>query len=140
MEITYRLPEVPQVAERVLAHAGSERIFALEGELGAGKTTLVAEMCRRLGVTEPVSSPTFSIVNEYDGREGTIYHLDAYRLNSIMEAVDAGIEELLQTAESAVFVEWPAVLEPLLPDGVVFLRLRHDSADGGRRHLEITTG
>ncbi|WP_116108604.1 tRNA (adenosine(37)-N6)-threonylcarbamoyltransferase complex ATPase subunit type 1 TsaE [Lewinella sp. IMCC34191] len=140
MEMTYTLPEVHQVASRLLNEVGSDRVFALEGELGAGKTTLVAEICRQLGVTEPISSPTFSIVNQYDGRTGIIHHLDCYRLNSVEEAIDAGLEELLETAEAAVFIEWPAVIEPLLPDGVVFLRLRHDSTDGGRRHLEITTG
>ena len=140
MELTYSLAEVPEVAGRILDRYGPDAVYALEGDLGAGKTTLVAELCRRLGVREPVSSPTFSIVNEYDGERGTIYHLDCYRLRDAAEAVEAGIEELLETAPGAVFVEWPAVIEPLLPEGVVFLRFRHDTPDGGRRHLHITTG
>ena len=140
MEFTYALDDVPEVAARILDRYGSETVFALEGDLGTGKTTLVAELCRRLGVGEPVSSPTFSIVNEYDGERGTIYHLDCYRLRDAAEAVDAGLEELLENAPGAVFVEWPAVIEPLLPDGVVFLRFRHETPAGGRRHLHITTG
>ena len=139
MELTYTLDELPAVVPRVLRRYGPRRVFALEGELGAGKTTLVAEMCRHLGVTEAVSSPTFGIVKEYEAGESVIYHLDCYRLNSVEEAIDAGIEELIESAEAHVFVEWPAVIEPLLPDDVVFLRLRHDPNDGGRRHLLIST-
>ncbi len=140
MDITYSLNDVGKVAARLLRDFGRDRVYALVGDLGTGKTTLVREICRQLGVIEPVSSPTFSIVNEYHSAQGLIYHLDCYRLDSVPEAIDAGIEELIQAAESAVFVEWPAVIEPLLPDDVVFLRFRHDSTDGGRRHLHITTG
>lgn len=140
MQITYALTDLPDVAASILEQCGPDALYALEGDLGAGKTTLVAELCRRLGVAEPVSSPTFGIVNEYEGARGTIYHLDCYRLQDTAEAVDAGLEELLENAPGAVFVEWPAVIEPLLPEGVVFLRFTHDASDGGLRHLHITTG
>lgn len=112
-------------------------VFALVGQLGAGKTTLVSALCERLGVTEPTSSPTFSLVNEYAGAGGPVYHLDCYRLDTVEEAIDAGIEELLQQGRGPVFVEWPAVIEPLLPPTVVILRL--DYADEGRqRQLTLT--
>ena len=140
MEINYSLSETAATAERVLDLCGPDAVFALEGELGAGKTTLVAALCRRLGVAGGVSSPTYGIVHEYDGNRGTIYHLDCYRLKDTREAVDAGIEEILQRAPTAVFVEWPGVIEPLLPPDVVFLRFRHDPTDGSKRHLHITTG
>ncbi|NJB87529.1 tRNA threonylcarbamoyladenosine biosynthesis protein TsaE [Lewinella marina] len=140
MDIWYTLDDLPRVATRVLREWGRDRVFALTGELGAGKTTLVAELCRQLGVDEPVSSPTFSIVNEYDGAYGVIYHLDCYRLEDVEEAMDAGLEELLATAPGAVFVEWPAVIEPLLPPDVVFLRLGHDPQGGAQRRLNITGG
>ena len=140
MELHYSLEELPSVAGRLLTDYGRRTAFALEGDLGTGKTTLVAECCRQLGVTEPVSSPTFSIVNEYSGADAPIYHLDCYRLRSVEEAIDAGLEELLQTARGAVFVEWPAVIQPLLPEGVVFLQFRHDDTDRGRRRLQIATG
>ncbi len=138
MEIRYTLSDLPTVAARLLRDYGG-RPFALEGELGAGKTTLVRELCRALGVTEPISSPTFSIVNLYAAPGGVVHHLDCYRLTSIEEALEAGLEELLARATGPVFVEWPTVIEPLLPPGVVFLRLYHDPQEEGRRRLSITT-
>ncbi|MBB4079128.1 tRNA threonylcarbamoyladenosine biosynthesis protein TsaE [Lewinella aquimaris] len=145
MDIWYTLDDLSRVATQLLTTYGNQRIYTLEGELGTGKTTLVAELCRQLKVSEPVSSPTFSIVNEYrTAAGGTIHHLDCYRLESVEEAIEAGLEELLATAPAttadAVFVEWPAVIEPLLPDRVVFLSLYHDPDGGGRRRLSINTG
>ena len=113
--------------------------YLLSGALGAGKTTLVKEMCAHLGVVEPTSSPTFSIVNEYASKQGRVFHLDCYRLKTIEEALEAGLEEIFATEDAAVFVEWPAVIEPLLPTGVVRLRLEH-TPDGTARSLTVTTG
>lgn len=137
--LSYTLETLPEVAEQLLAAFGGNRVFALEGELGAGKTTLVNEMCRGLGVEEPTSSPTFSIVNEYRGANGPVYHLDGYRLESVEEALDAGLETLFAEEGHPIFVEWPAVIEPLLPPDVIYLRLRH-SSDGKSRHLTTSTG
>ncbi|MEM9528214.1 MAG: tRNA (adenosine(37)-N6)-threonylcarbamoyltransferase complex ATPase subunit type 1 TsaE, partial [Bacteroidota bacterium] len=95
--------------------------------------------CRQLGVTEPTSSPTFSIVNEYTGEAGPVFHLDCYRLETIEEALAAGLEELFEQEESPIFVEWPAVIEPLLPADVVYLRLAYAS-DGQARELTTSTG
>jgi tRNA threonylcarbamoyladenosine biosynthesis protein TsaE len=141
MEWQYTLVDLPTIARRILSTYGAKRVYALEGELGAGKTTLVAELCRQLGVRVPTSSPTFSIVNSYPSPRGEVLHLDAYRLDTTEEALAAGLEEQIATAPYAVFIEWPAVLEPLLPDDVVFMRLSHDSTDSvQRRRLTITTG
>ncbi|MCP9234620.1 tRNA (adenosine(37)-N6)-threonylcarbamoyltransferase complex ATPase subunit type 1 TsaE [Lewinella sp. JB7] len=140
MDHWYTLDDLPRIAAELLATYGPDGVYALEGELGTGKTTLVTELCRQLGVREPVSSPTFSIVNSYPAPGGTVYHLDCYRLEHVEEAIDAGLEELLAEAPHAVFVEWPAVIEPLLPPGVVFLCLDHDPEGGGRRRLRIHTG
>jgi tRNA threonylcarbamoyladenosine biosynthesis protein TsaE len=140
MDLRYTLADVPTVATTILNLYGAGRTYALMGELGSGKTTLVAELCRKLGVTDPVSSPTYAIVNEYAGAEKKVYHLDCYRLETVEEAIDAGLEELLAESGRTVFVEWPRVIEPLLPPGVVFLRLRHDpGGEAGRRQLTITT-
>lgn len=101
----YTSNDLPKVAADLLQEYGANRVYALMGELGAGKTTLVAEMCRQLGVSESTSSPTFSIVNQYEGKEGAIYHLDCYRLDSVEEAISAGLEELLAEAPGTVFIE-----------------------------------
>lgn len=136
---SYTLATLPTLAKQLLETYGANRVFALVGELGAGKTTLVNEVCQLLGVTEPTSSPTFSIVNEYTGTAGPIYHLDCYRLDSVEEALDAGLEELFSEDGYPIFVEWPAVIEPLLPPDVVYLRLTH-SPDGSSRQLSTSTG
>jgi tRNA threonylcarbamoyladenosine biosynthesis protein TsaE len=139
MQRQYTLDDLPEIARLILAEYGRDRVYALEGQLGAGKTTLVAELCRQLGATVTASSPTFSIVNSYPSPAGDILHLDAYRLEDIAEALDAGLEEQIAEAPTAVFVEWPAVIKPLLPEDVVFLRLSHDSSESvRRRRLTIT--
>lgn len=133
----YTVEQIPALAIRLIGKLGRNRTFALLGDLGTGKTTLVAEMCRQLGVTEPTSSPTFSIVNQYKTPEGPVYHLDCYRLDSIQEALDAGLEELFEGHEAyPIFVEWPAVVEDLLPDNTVVLRLRHGE-DGASREIDV---
>lgn len=146
METTleYGLDEVGAVADRVRELAAARPgapapVYALVGELGAGKTTLTAALAARYGVREATSSPTFSIVNEYAGAGGPVYHLDCYRLADLDEALDAGLEEVF-TAGRPVFVEWPAVVEPLLPEGVVILRLTHAAGAADRRRLTIITG
>ena len=140
MDRWYTLKDLPTIATQLLKQFPPPRVYALEGNLGSGKTTLVAACCHQLGVLEPISSPTYGIVNEYVGAVDVIYHLDCYRLQDVTEAIDAGLEELLERAPGAVFVEWPAVVEPLLPPGVVFLRLYHDPAGEGRRRIHVTTG
>lgn len=134
---SYTLSDLPDLAHRIISAYGPDRVYALTGDLGAGKTTLVSEMCRCLGVTEPTSSPTFSIVNQYHGKDGPVFHLDCYRLESTEEALDAGLEDIFQV-DQPVFVEWPTVIEPLLPPGVVSLRLAH-TPDGQSRTLTIST-
>lgn len=137
--IIYTLDDLPRVAADLIQRFGTDHIYTLEGNLGAGKTTLVAEIAKQLGVTEPTSSPTFSILNQYEGTAGRIYHLDCYRLKSIEEALDAGLEEIVNEAGATVFIEWPEVIEPLLPSGVTNLRLEH-SPTGGSRQLTIDSG
>ncbi len=88
----YTPDQIPTLATRLIESMGRNRTYALLGELGAGKTTLVSEFCRPLGVTEPTSSPTFSIVNQYETPAGPVYYLACYRLNSIHAPPDAGLE------------------------------------------------
>lgn len=137
LEQTFPLSDLAKVVKKTREVFPDARIFALTGELGAGKTTFVSEFCRQVGVTEATSSPTFGIVSEYSATEGTVYHLDCYRLRDIEEALDIGVEDYLDNGRY-VFVEWPDVIEPLFPADVVNLQLEH-TADGTARTLNATT-
>jgi tRNA threonylcarbamoyladenosine biosynthesis protein TsaE len=110
---------VPAAAAAMLDWACGRRLWAFTGPLGAGKTTLIQSLCKALGVAEPVSSPTFALVNAYEAAGGeVVYHLDLYRLDSLDEALAMGIEEYLDSGHYCL-IEWPAIIEPLLPEEAV---------------------
>jgi tRNA threonylcarbamoyladenosine biosynthesis protein TsaE len=129
--------ELTEVAAELLHRAGRHRKFVLYGDLGAGKTALVQAICARLGVRETVASPTFSLVNEYsyfDGeakRTALVHHIDLYRLRSMEEALDIGIEEYLYGPDYC-FIEWPQLIESLLEEDTVQIKLEL-LPDGGRK-------
>ncbi len=105
----------------------SNRVFAITGNLGSGKTTLIKNFCAYLGVKDLVSSPTFPIINEYICNSGQkIFHFDFYRLNTIQEALDIG-SELYLNSGSYCFIEWPELIIPLLDEQVLFLNLQIES-------------
>jgi tRNA threonylcarbamoyladenosine biosynthesis protein TsaE len=99
---------LPEVAEKILAFAGPARIFLFEGPMGAGKTTLIKAICRKLGSVDNLSSPTYAIVNEYSSPAGKLYHFDLYRIKSDSELYDIGFEEYL-TGSNYCFIEWPEI-------------------------------
>ena len=102
----------------------SNRIIAISGDLGTGKTTLIKNLCLQLRVNEVVSSPTFPIINEYLSEDGEkIFHFDFYRLNSIQEALDIGTDLYLNSGFYC-FIEWPELIIPLLDENVLFLHLK----------------
>lgn len=106
--------ELPSTAAKALDFISDySRIVLLRGDLGAGKTTFIAELARLLGVEEKTSSPTFALINEYAGGE-LIYHIDLYRLETLEEAIDIGIEDYLYSGHW-VFIEWPEIVLPLVP-------------------------
>ncbi|MEO8582964.1 MAG: tRNA (adenosine(37)-N6)-threonylcarbamoyltransferase complex ATPase subunit type 1 TsaE [Flavitalea sp.] len=107
MEWQYRLDEIDAAAMGLWEAIKNERVIAFTGEMGAGKTTMIRSICKMLGVREQVSSPTFSIINEYSSGHGIIYHIDLYRCESEEEAFRAGVEECLYSGETC-FVEWPS--------------------------------
>lgn len=113
MIITYKEDSLAQVANQIL-QSNPEKIITFTGEMGVGKTTLIKEICVQLGVKNTTSSPTFSLVNEYSAENGSIYHFDCYRLKSINEAFDMGIEEYLDSGHWC-FIEWPEIIQNLLP-------------------------
>ena len=92
----------------------STKVVRIDGPMGAGKTTLISSICKSLGVEEPVSSPTFSLVNTYKSRDGIIYHFDFYRIQNAHEALDIGLEEYLESG-NLCFMEWAEKITPLLP-------------------------
>jgi tRNA threonylcarbamoyladenosine biosynthesis protein TsaE len=99
------------------------RLFAFYGEMGVGKTTMIGRILRALGVRDEVSSPTFSIVNEYLGNKGEkVYHFDFYRIESEEEAYDIGYEDYFYSG-NLCFIEWPERIESLLPDDTVIVRM-----------------
>jgi tRNA threonylcarbamoyladenosine biosynthesis protein TsaE len=129
-EFLTRSPEETKVQGARLAAAlpiGS--VVALIGELGSGKTTLVQGMAQEMGITEPVGSPTFKIVSEYDGNSGKLYHVDCYRLEGPEEFIAIGGEELLNPTDGITVIEWAEKIEDLLPDDTVRV---HFSRNPGR--------
>jgi tRNA threonylcarbamoyladenosine biosynthesis protein TsaE len=109
------LADLPQVARQILDLSKELTIWKFEGNLGAGKTTLIQVLCKELKVSQPVQSPTFSIVNQYETGSGELlYHFDCYRLKSQEEAYDLGIEEYLDSGYLCL-IEWPQVIDTLLP-------------------------
>lgn len=107
--------ELPSVAEKLLYFASGDRFFVFEGDMAAGKTTFIKSLCEALGIKDVVSSPTFSIVNEYESPAGPVYHFDFYRLKNLQEAYDIGYEEYFYS-DSYCLVEWPQKVEELLPE------------------------
>lgn len=119
--------ELPQVAEAVLAATEHRTVVVFRGEMGAGKTTLIREIAAQLGCTDTVTSPTFAIVNQYQGADDrTVYHFDFYRIEDLREAYDFGYEEYFYSGDLCL-VEWPERIEPLLPDEVVTVRIAVES-------------
>ena len=119
MEIAVNdLSNLPTAAEALLAFAEAAKIFIFDGDMGAGKTTFIKSFCLALGVTDVVSSPTYSIVNEYESASGPVYHFDFYRIKDIQEAYDLGYEEYFYGG-GICLIEWPERVTELLPDHLV---------------------
>lgn len=120
METCYRINEIGITAREFLKQLQDYKVFAFSGELGAGKTTFISSLCKVLRVQETVSSPTFSIIQEYSTEDGdSIYHMDLYRIKSNEEAIDAGIEDCLES-HKICFVEWPEKAPEIFPENTIF--------------------
>ncbi len=115
------LDGLPEAAREFINSLGDRTVVTFKGEMGAGKTTFINEVCRQLGVeTDATSSPTFALVNEYrsDTTAELIYHFDLYRLEDFDEALDMGIEDYLDCG-ALCLIEWPDIIDPILPNDVV---------------------
>ena len=117
MEINYNINELESVATKLLEQINS-KIVLLYGDMGVGKTTLIKAIVNALGSTDDVTSPTFSIVNEYESPNGSIFHFDMYRISDEMEALNFGFEDYLNSDRNWVFIEWPENVSNLLPENV----------------------
>lgn len=113
---------LPWVAEKVLDVTKDIRVFTFDAEMGAGKTTLIKQLCAELGSTDNFSSPTYSIVNEYDSEQGKLYHFDLYRVKSEEELYDLGFEEYLSSGNYC-FIEWPEKAESFLPENYASVKI-----------------
>ena len=134
--------QLAQAARQFIDSLGQRRIVAFHAPMGAGKTTFISAIVRQLGVEEPATSPTFAIVNEYHANGNSqlstlnpqlstpLYHLDLYRLRTLEEAVDIGLEDYLYSG-AYCFIEWPDLAEPLLPDDTCHVNITVNP-DGSR--------
>jgi tRNA threonylcarbamoyladenosine biosynthesis protein TsaE len=118
--INYQLSNIDKVSTQIIKNAKDNKIWLFFGEMGAGKTTLIKSICKNLGVSEEINSPTFSIVNEYKTTNGkTIYHFDFYRIKSIEEVYDMGIEDYFKT-NNICLIEWPNKIDEILNDEITY--------------------
>ncbi len=131
------LDELNPAAQSFADAIGERRVFAFYGAMGTGKTTFIRAVCEALGVNESVTSPTFSIVNEYKTAAGAkVFHFDFYRIRRLEEAYDIGFEDYLYSGDLC-FIEWPELIEELLPADAVEVRITAD--DDGTRHVILSS-
>ena len=133
MEIKIQsLESIHEAAREFIAAMGDNTVFALYGKMGAGKTTFVKALCEELGVTDVITSPTFAIVNEYRSDETgeLIYHFDFYRIKKLSEVYDKGYEDYFYSG-ALCFIEWPELVEELLPGNAVKVTIE-ELEDGNR--------
>lgn len=115
MNFTYQLKEIKQAAQKTFEFSSGKKVWAIHGEMGAGKTTFIHALCENLGVTSSIGSPTYSIINEYKSVAGIIYHMDWYRLKDEEEALQAGVEDSILSGNWCL-IEWPEKAVTLLPE------------------------
>jgi len=125
------LSALPKTAKMLLENFPEDRVFAFYGSMGAGKTTFIKAICQELGSADYVTSPSFALINEYTTEAGkVIYHFDFYRIKKIEEAFDLGYEDYIYSGNYC-FIEWPEMIESLLPEGIIEVRI--DEAENGIR-------
>lgn len=130
--LQFTIPSIDQidaVAQEFLAQTSPYKVFAFYAPMGCGKTTFITALCRVLGITEVVNSPTFAIVNRYSipQHQDAVYHMDCYRLEKVDEAINLGFDDYFSSGDRC-FVEWPEVIESLLPEDTlkVFIKENED--------------
>jgi tRNA threonylcarbamoyladenosine biosynthesis protein TsaE len=135
MILEYYLQDIEHIAQQII-DSRPEKVILFNGDMGAGKTTLIKTLCKTLGVHDATSSPTFSLVNEYETDDNQlVYHFDVYRLKSQTEALDMGIDEYLYSGNWC-FIEWAEKIPDLLPENHSIITI--SVLEDGKRMLELT--
>ncbi|WP_028909761.1 tRNA (adenosine(37)-N6)-threonylcarbamoyltransferase complex ATPase subunit type 1 TsaE [Prevotella sp. AGR2160] len=136
MKITIdSLDHIQQAAQEFIKKMGNGKVFAFYGKMGAGKTTFIKAICEAFGVEDVITSPTFSLVNEYTASDGSsIYHFDFYRIKKIEEVYDMGYEDYFDSG-NLCFLEWPELIEDLLPEDATKVTITVQ--DDGSRVVEF---
>ena len=126
------LEQLSEVSDYLISMRNEADIIAFYGAMGAGKTTLIKNLCHRMGVTDEVNSPTFAIFNEYVTEEGeSVYHFDFYRIKKIEEAYDIGFENYFDSGNLCL-IEWPEMIESLMPEKYIRVEILHGANDNER--------
>ena len=134
MEIKIKSIEtIRESAREFIENIGEHKVFAFYGKMGAGKTTFIKAVCEELGVEDVITSPTFAIINEYSGKDDTIYHFDFYRIKKLEEVYDMGYEDYFYSG-ALCFIEWPELIEEVLPEDAVKVQII-EKEDGTRAVL-----
>lgn len=130
------LDEIRNVARQFIGNMGDRTVFAFDAPMGTGKTTFIKSICEELGVKDVINSPTFSIINEYRCEPGgeLIYHFDCYRLEKLQDALNLGAEDYFASG-ALCFIEWPEVIEDILPYDTTFVVMREEA--GGSRSIVV---
>ena len=135
MEIIFSLEAIEKVASQIIEQ-NPKKVILFHGEMGVGKTTLIKQLCKNLGITDTTSSPTFSLVNEYQSKDNqSVFHFDFYRLNTETEALDMGIEDYLYS-NSWCFIEWAGKIPNLIPETHSVIQI--DLLSDGKRLLKLS--
>jgi tRNA threonylcarbamoyladenosine biosynthesis protein TsaE len=133
MQVEYSLDKINDVAQQLISQFSTSKIWLFTAQMGCGKTTLINHLCQHLQVLQATSSPTYSIINEYKTENcNTIFHIDLYRINSLEEALDAGIEDVL-FSNNFCFIEWPNIITTLLPNDYISIEI--NITNTGERQL-----
>ena len=127
------LNSIRETAREFIDHMDGRKVFAFYGKMGAGKTTFIKAVCEELGVEDVITSPTFAIINEYSGKDDTIYHFDFYRIKKLEEVYDMGYEDYFYSG-ALCFIEWPELIEEVLPGDAVKVQII-EKEDGTRAVL-----
>ena len=126
------LENINHLAGQIIENSNDYKVWIFDGEMGSGKTTLIKAICQQLGSHDTITSPTFALVNEYSSKNGPLFHFDFYRVDTLEEAQEAGVEDYFFSGDYC-FIEWPEIINPILPDNVLKISI-HVNHNGLRSY------